>query len=73
VELKASVLRSLGRGAEAHDLLSDVLRNKRSYRLQILRARLALGARRWPLARRPEPASAAPSSAATALGRVDSA
>jgi tetratricopeptide (TPR) repeat protein len=73
VELKAIVLRSLGRGAEAHDLLSDVLRNKRSYRLQILRARLALGARRWPLARRPEPASAAPSSAATALGRVDSA
>ena len=72
VELKAHILRALGRTAEAHDLLSDVLRTKRSYRLQILRARLALGAGRWPLTRRPDRASAASSSAATALGRVDS-
>jgi tetratricopeptide (TPR) repeat protein len=44
VELKARILCALGRADEAYALLCDVLRSRRSYRLQILRARLALGA-----------------------------
>ncbi|MGH6926347.1 MAG: DUF1796 family putative cysteine peptidase [Propylenella sp.] len=47
VELNAKLLRALGRTDEAYDLLSDVLSRKRSYRLQLLRARLALGSGRW--------------------------
>lgn len=47
VALKANILRALGRPDEAYALLCDVLRTKRAYRLQILRARLALSPARW--------------------------
>jgi tetratricopeptide (TPR) repeat protein len=71
VELKANILRALGRTDEALDLVSDTLRSKRSYRLQVVRARLALGSIRRR-GRRGAGASMAASGATTALGRVDS-
>jgi hypothetical protein len=68
VELKARILCALGRRGEAYDLVCDTLRKKRSYRLHIFRARLALTAGAW----RGRPGTARdpslPSVATTALG-----